>query len=70
MVHHNTPSVSSFSEYLELFSDFSQIPVGLSDVIPLAVCDVRLPMKPIYLFFLSLRITPNKSNALHLPVYT
>jgi len=40
VVHHDTSSVSSFSEYLELFSDFSHIPVDLSDVISLAVSDV------------------------------
>ena len=40
VVHHDTPSVSSFSEYLELFSDFSHIRVDLSDVISLAVSDV------------------------------
>ena len=37
VVHYDTPSVSSFSEYLELFSDFDHISVGFSDVIPLVV---------------------------------
>ena len=32
IVHHVTPSVSSFSECLELFSDFRHISVGLIDV--------------------------------------
>ena len=49
MVHHVTPSVSSFSECLELFSDFGHIFVGLNDVIPLAVSAIRPSRKPIYL---------------------
>ena len=32
-----TPIVSSFNEYLELFSDFDHISVGPSDVISLVV---------------------------------
>jgi len=58
VVHHDTPNFSSFSEYLKLFFDVSHIFVGLSDVIPLAVSDVRPLRKPIYLFTLSLRGIP------------
>ena len=60
-----TPSVSYFSECLELFSDFRHISVGPSDVIPLAVSDVC--PKPIYLFILFLGVLPNEFVTLHLP---
>ena len=43
IVHQVTPSVSSFSEYLELSPDFCHISVSPSDVIALAVSDVHLP---------------------------
>jgi len=68
MDHQVTPSVSSFSEYLELFLDFSHLSVSLSDVIPLAISDVRPPRKLIYLFVLSLGVTPSEYDALHLLV--
>jgi len=45
-----TPSVFSSSESLELFVMVHQ--VTPSDVISLAVFDVRPPKKPIYLFFI------------------
>ena len=41
MAHQVTPSISSFSKCLELFSDFRHISVGHSDVIPLAVSGVH-----------------------------
>ena len=47
-----TFSVSSFSDFFESL----HILVSPSDVISLAVFDVRPPRKPIYLFFLSLRV--------------
>jgi len=46
-----TPSVYSFSECLELFLDFRHIFISFSDVILLAVTDVR-PRKPISLSYL------------------
>jgi len=54
MIHQVTLNVSSFNECLEFFYVFRHISVGLNDVIPLAVFDVRPPRKLIYLFFLSL----------------
>jgi len=51
MVRQVTPSVSSFIEYLGFFSEFFQISIGPSDVIPLAAFDIRPPKKLIYLFF-------------------
>ena len=48
VVHQITPIVSFFSEYLELFSDIGHMSVGLSDVITLAVFDIR-PRKTVYL---------------------
>jgi len=67
MVHQVTLSVSSFSECLELFSDFSHICVGPNDVIPLAVFDVRPSRKLIYHFVLSLGVLPSEFVALYLP---
>ena len=49
-----TLSVSFFSECLELCSYFRHIFVGPSDVISLAVSDIRHPRKAIYLFVLCL----------------
>ena len=40
MAHQITPSVSSFSECLELFSNFHYISVGHSDVIPLSLIHI------------------------------
>ena len=68
MIHQVTLNVSSFNECLEFFYEFRHIFVGPNDVILLAVFDVRPPRKLIYLFFLSLRIIPSESNALHLHV--
>jgi len=42
MVSQITSSVSSFSDCLELFSDFGHISDGFSDVIPLAVSEYIL----------------------------
>ena len=67
MVHQVTPNVFSFSECLELFSNFHYISVGHSDVIPLAVSDVHPSRKPIYLFVLFVGVLPNEFVALHLP---
>jgi len=60
MVHQVSPSVSSFSECLELFSEFLQTFVGPRDIISFAVFDVCPPLKPIYLFFLSLGVIPSE----------
>jgi len=54
MVHQVTPNVSSFSGYLELIPDFGYIFVGPSDIISVAVSDIRPLRKPIYIFALSL----------------
>ena len=67
MVQQVTPSVSSFSECLELFFDFGHISVSPSDVIPIATSYVRPPRKCIYLFVLSLGVLPNEFLVLHLP---
>ena len=67
MIHQVTLSASSFSECLELFPDFFHIFVGPNDAIPLAVFDIGLPEKTIYLFVLSLRVLPSDFVALHLP---
>ena len=68
IVHQVIPSVSSFSECLELFSDFGHIFVGSSDIIPLVVSNVRPPRKkPIYLFVISLGLLPSELVALHFP---
>ena len=40
-VHQVTPSFFSFTQYLELYFDFGHISFGPSEVIPLAVSDVR-----------------------------
>jgi len=64
--HQVTSNVSSFTKYLELFSDFHYISVGLSDVIPLAISDVRPRRKLVYLFVLSLGVLPNEFIALYL----
>jgi len=66
MLHQVTPSVSSFSECLELFLDFCYISVGPSDIIPLAISDLCLSRKFIYLFVLSLRVLPSEFVALYL----
>ena len=47
------------------FSDSGHIFVGPTDI-PLAVPDVRLPRKYIYLFVLSLRVLPSEFVTLHL----
>ena len=60
MIHQVIPSVSSFSERMELFPDFRHISVGPNDVIPLVVSDVRPPKKPTYFFVLSLEILPGE----------
>jgi len=66
MAHQITPSVSSFSECLELFFDFHNISVDPSDVILLlATSDVCLPGKPIYLFILLSRVLPSEFVSLH-----
>jgi len=66
VLHHDTLSVSSFSEYLELFSDFNHISVALIDVILLVVSDVCPRRKLIYLCVISLEVTPSESDALYL----
>ena len=53
-VHQVTPSVSSFSECMELFSDFGHISVDPSDVIPLAI------RNPFIFFVLSLGVLPSE----------
>jgi len=68
MIQQVSPSVSSFSEHVELFPDFHHIFIGPSDIIPLAISDVRPPKKKlIYLFILSLGVLPSEFVALHLP---
>ena len=52
---------------MKLFPDFGYISVSPSDVIPLAVYDVRPPRKLIYLFVLSLGVLSNEFVVLHLP---
>ena len=66
IVYQVTPSVFSFSDCLELFSNFDYIFVGFSNVTLLAVSNVYSPRKPIYLFILSLRVLPSEFVALHL----
>ena len=56
-----------FSGCLELFSDFSHISIGHSDVILLAVSDLCPFKKLIYLFVLSLGVLPSELVALYLP---
>jgi len=67
IVHQVTPSVSSFSNYLELLSDFGHISISSSDVIPLTVSDIRPPREFVYLFVLSLGVLPSEFVALYLP---
>jgi len=62
-----TLSVSSISESLKLYFDFCHVFIGPSDVIPLAVSDVRHSRRLIYFFDLSLRFLPCEFVALHLP---
>ena len=66
MIHQVIPSVSSFSERMELFPDFRHISVGPNDVIPLVVSDVRPPKKPTYFFVLSLGVLPSEFVELRL----
>jgi len=66
MIYQITLSVFSFSDCLELFSNFDYIFVGFSNVTLLAVSNVYSPRKPIYLFILSLRVLPSEFVALHL----
>jgi len=49
MIQQVSPSVSSFSEHVELFPDFHHIFIGPSDIIPLAISDVRPPKKNSYI---------------------
>jgi len=67
IIHQVTLSVSSFSNYLELFSDFDHISVSSSDVIPLTVSNIRPPREFVYLFVLSLGVLPSEFVTLHLP---
>ena len=68
MVHQVSSGVSSFSGYLEFSLEFLKIFVSHSNVIPLGVSEVRLPRKPMSLFFKSLGVDPSEPVALHLPV--
>jgi len=52
---------------LELCPDFGHISIGPSDIILLAVSDIRPPRKIIYLLALSLGVLPSEFVALHLP---
>ena len=61
-----TPSVSSFNDCLEFFSEFFQTSVGPNNVILLEVFDVRHPRKLIYLIFVSVGILSSEIVALHL----
>jgi len=51
---------------VKLFLDFCHIFVCPSDVISLAVSDVRPPRKPIYIFIISLGVLPSEFIVLHL----
>ena len=53
---------------MKIFLELFQISISSSDVIPLAMFATRPHRKPIYLFFLSLRVIPSESDALHFPV--
>jgi len=66
MAHQVTHSISSFSECLELFFDFCYIFVSPSDVLSLAVSDVRPPRTSIYLFVPYLRVL-HEFVTLHFP---
>ena len=62
-----TPNVSFLVNVWSYFLTFGHIFVGPSDVISVAVSDVRPPRKLIYLFFLSLRVLLIELVASHLP---
>ena len=51
MIRQGAPSDSSFNACLEFFTEFRSISIGPSDVISLAMFDVRPLRKSIYLFF-------------------
>ena len=67
MVHHVSSSVSFFSGYLEFSPEFLQISVSSTNVIPLAMSEVRLPKIHVFLS-LFLEIDSSESVALHLLV--
>ena len=68
MIHQVSSGVSLFSGCLEFSPEFLQISISPTNVIPLAMSEVRLPRKLMSFFPLSLGVEPNESIALHLPV--
>ena len=65
-MHQVSSDVSSLSGCLEFSPNLLQIYVTPSDVIPLAVSEVR-PRNLMSLFLFSLGVTPSESIAFHLP---